>query len=199
MAGPFDLITGAFGQTEPVRRGARVSVAAERAEQCCARAWSGRLTCACVQACARRSWVQTALPLQASLPAQPARRARRQRRPTLPIATAEFDQDSGGPWLDHARPSAIQRAQSGLQPGARSGVRRFRAAARSRQMVSQMFNVNQSDPTKIGQMLMNMNSATAGAEPRQRCHAPGQRSGSRTDDRASVWHELGCAEGRRSC
>jgi hypothetical protein len=142
MAGPFDIITGALGQQNPYDE---------------AREYQRRQN-------AQNNAALGLGPDGSPLPPggapgpnggpTPAQTQPAQQQPN----STKTPQDLGSIMLDLQQ---YNERNQGFNQALGMGVAAF-AQPRDRQMVSQMFNVNQSDPTKIGNMLMNMNSAQQG-------------------------------------
>ena len=161
MAGPFDLITGALGQTNPYDE---------------ARAYQQRQN---AQNNAALGLGPDGSPLPASgapgpngaapgpdgspavSPGATGAKGPTPAQTQSPGATPDAvktPEDLGSIMLDLQQ---YNERNQGFNQALGAGFAAF-AQPRDRPMVSQMFNVNQSDPTKIGQMLMNMNSQQQG-------------------------------------
>ena len=150
MAGPFDLITGALGQTNPYDE---------------ARAYQQRQNAANNAALPNPDGSTTPVP-GAPAPAGGPTPAQTQSPGATPDAV-KTPEDLGSIMLDLQQ---YNERNQGFNQALGAGFAAF-AQPRDRPMVSQMFNTQLGDPTKIGQMLMNTNSQQQG---QNRMNALGQ-------------------------
>ena len=156
MAGPFDIITGALGQINPYDE---------------AREYQKRQNAQNNAALPNPDGSTTPVPASApALNGAPGAKGPTPAQTTPPPAqpnATKTPEDLGSIMLDLQQ---YNERNQGFNQALGMGVAAF-AQPRDRQMVSQMFNTNQSDPTKIGNMLMSMNSQQQG---QNRMNALGQ-------------------------
>jgi hypothetical protein len=145
MAGPFDLITNALGQQNPYDE-AREYQRRQNAQNNAALGLGPDGT-----PLAPPGAPGPGAPSSGPTPAQTQPASQQPNSTKTP-------EDLGSIMLDLQQ---YNERNQGFNQALGVGVAAF-AQPRDRPMVSQMFNVNQSDPTKIGNMLMNMNSAQQG-------------------------------------